>query len=122
MLLLCATLLLVACGESRTVAGEGADGATIPIDDGERLDVALDGNPTTGYTWYVAEIDEAVLRQVGEREFDPDSDADGAGGTVTLHFEAVAPGTTPLRLVYRQEHAPDSEAERTWQITVDVGE
>lgn len=101
---------------------DDAHGTTQTVRQGDEIVVKLRGNPTTGYTWYVATVDEAVLRQVGDADFDPDSDADGAAGVVTLRFEAVERGVTPLELVYRRENEQDSEASRRWQVTVVVEE
>lgn len=101
---------------------EGDAGSTQTMKVGDELVVELEGNPTTGYTWEVATIDDAVLRQEGEADFDPDSDAEGSGGTVTLHFKALAPGTTTLELVYRRSFEDNAPAEKTWQITVAVEE
>jgi inhibitor of cysteine peptidase len=101
---------------------EDDNGSTQQVDAGDTLVVELEGNPTTGYTWYVASIDEAVLRQVGEADFDPDSDAEGASGTVTLRFEAMNPGTSPLELVYRRGDESNDAATERWQITVEVEE
>jgi inhibitor of cysteine peptidase len=72
---------LSACGTSNEVKLEaGDDGSQVELKAGQTLVVSLEGNPTTGYTWEAAELDEQVLRQVGEAEFKPDSDAIGAGG------------------------------------------
>lgn len=101
---------------------DDAHGTTQTVRHGEEIVVRLRGNPTTGYTWYIANVEEAVLRQVGDADFDPDSDADGSGGIVTLRFEAVGRGATSLDLVYRREDEPDADASRRWQVTVVVEE
>jgi inhibitor of cysteine peptidase len=118
------TWLGAAClsSDSDTTVSDDDAGSTVQIDRDEPLVVELEGNPTTGYNWYVAVVDEAILRQVGETDFDPDSDAEGAAGTVTLRFEAVGPGTTALELVYRRENEPDDTANQSWRVTVVVSE
>lgn len=78
----------------------GDDGATIQMKVGERVSLELEGNPTTGYSWQIASIDPAVLAPAGEPDYSSSSDADGAGGTYTFHFAAVAAGETEVVLLY----------------------
>ena len=60
----------------------------------------LEGNPTTGYAWQVTAIDAAVLAPAGEPDYESSSDADGAGGTYTFHFDVVGAGETEVVLQY----------------------
>ena len=84
------------------------------------LVVSLEGNPTSGYTWDVAEMDEGVLRQVGETEFKPESGAIGSGGVQTLRFETVNSGQTTLKFVYHRSWEADEEPSETFTIQVVV--
>lgn len=115
-------LLMSACitDSSRGITIDGGDsGTTIEIQEGTSLSIRLDGNPTTGYNWDVSAVDESVLRYV-ESDFDPDSDAIGSGGTVTLEFETVSPGATLLELIYRPDWEPPSDAHLRYTVTVRV--
>ena len=47
-----------------------------------------------------ASIDEAILSIEGDPSFRADSTLVGAGGTMTLAFDAIGPGTTTLELAY----------------------
>ena len=88
---------------------------------GQTLVVTLEGNPTTGYTWEVAEpLDEQVLRQAGEPEFKAESDLVGAGGVQILRFEAVNAGQTTLKLAYRRSWEKDVEPLETYSLQVVV--
>ncbi len=94
------------------------NGKTIEVTIGQELDVTLEANPTTGYTWAVAEpTDERIIRQLGEIEFEPESGAIGAGGVQITRFEVVGAGQTTLRLIY---HRPWERGEplRTFSITL----
>ncbi len=95
------------------------DQEQVELQEGQTLSVSLEGNPTTGYTWETVEVDEQVLRQIGEPAFTPASDAVGAPGTQVIRFRAVDQGRTTLRLVY---HRPweDAEPERTFSVEVIV--
>ena len=95
------------------------DGGQVELQKGQTLAVSLEGNPTTGYTWEVVQVDEQVLRPLGEPAFTPTSEALGAPGTQVLRFRAEGEGRTTLRLVY---HRPweEAEPERTFFVEVIV--
>jgi inhibitor of cysteine peptidase len=96
-------------------------GREMELKKGQTLVVTLEGNPTTGYSWEVAEpLDEQVLRQVGEAEFKQESDLVGAGGVQILRFEAVNAGTITLKLVYHRPWEKDVEPLETYSLQVVV--
>ena len=115
-------VLLAACSSSSTVVvGPADDGTTIDLSEGDTLEVQLEGNPTTGFNWQVADtIDSSVLEQDGEPSFDANDDRFGSPGVVTLTFKAVGTGTSPLDLEYKAVSG-DASAERTFSLTVNVG-
>jgi inhibitor of cysteine peptidase len=97
---------------------EADNGKTVTVDVGQEFDVTLEGNPTTGYTWAVAEpTDEQIVRQTGEIEFVPESKALGAGGVQIIRFEVVGAGQTTLKLIY---HRPWESIEplQTFSVTL----
>jgi inhibitor of cysteine peptidase len=101
-----------------TRLSEGDAGRTVELHAGDKLEVSLKGNPTTGYQWEMAVVDAAVLKLVGEPEFNPDSSALGAGGKVTLRFEAVAAGQTILQLIYHRSFEKNVPPIKTFKATV----
>jgi len=114
--------MAVGCAPAREVKlGTDANGREIEIKKGQPLAIALEGNPTTGYTWEVQEpLDEQVLRQVGEAEFKPESDQIGAPGVLTFRFEAVNAGCTILQLVYHRPWEEDVEPLEVFSVQVIV--
>ena len=100
--------------------GEQDAGGTVALKVGDTLVVSLDGNPTTGFTWAPAAQDPVLLRQVGETEFQPESDRTGAPGKVILRFEAGSPGQTLLRLYYGRSWEADDLPAETFEVTVVV--
>ena len=95
-------------------------GRTVTVHPADQLEVVLDGNPTTGYQWEISSVDSAILKPIGEVEFRPDSNALGAGGKVALHFEALAPGTTILKLIYHRSFGQDVPPLRTFEVEIEV--
>jgi len=97
------------------------DGREMQLKKGQTLVVTLEGNPTTGYSWEVAEpLDEQVLRQTDEPEFKAESDLVGAGGVQILRFEAENAGKFTLKLVYHRPWEKDVEPLETYSIQVVV--
>lgn len=96
------------------------DGSTITVKAGDTIQVVLEGNPTTGYTWTAAlsEEDASILQQIGEPAYETGGGI-GAGGVYTFRFKALAAGEATLKLVYAQ---PWSSAlpEETFTVTVKV--
>jgi inhibitor of cysteine peptidase len=93
---------------------------TIESKVGDTLVVELEGNPTTGYTWEAVELDQAVLEQVGEPEYNAESDLLGAPGVIILRFKAVGPGQTLLKLVYHRPWEQDVPPEETFEVMIAV--
>lgn len=122
MAVLLAVLVLAAgCGTAKEVKlGASDNGRQIELKKGQSLVVALEGNPSTGYTWEVVEIGEQVLRQKGEPEFKSESDLIGAGGVQALRFEAVGAGQTDLKLVYHRPWEEGVEPLETFSVQVTV--
>jgi len=92
------------CGTNNEVqATQVETGRQTTLQPGEVMTVTLNSNPTTGYSWQVMEIDNAILIQEGNSEYKQSSDSEGlvgAGGTETFRFKAVGTGETSLELGY----------------------
>lgn len=89
------------------------------MSEGDTFLVVLMGNPTTGYQWKQTAGGPSIIRQVGEATFQPDSAVLGAGGMVTLRFEALSSGATVLTLEYRRSWEM-ALAEKTFEVMVRV--
>ena len=113
----------VVCGISLRVyrlLTEDDNGANVTLRIGDRLLVALEGNPTTGYEWSNALLYEfATLREIGDAEFRPDSDLLGAGGLFLFRYEAYRIGPQAFRFAY-QRPWESVEPERLLEFSVDV--
>jgi inhibitor of cysteine peptidase len=107
------------CAAQAALALEADDnGNEITLNKGQTLTIKLEANPTTGYTWEVVETEGAILRQVGDPEFEADSDLLGAPGTQTLSFEATEAGHMELRLVYHRPWETDVDPLETFSVQV----
>lgn len=82
-----------------------ADEQSIEVDAGDTFELTLPANPSMGQDWSIVRPgpDHATVRQEGGREedFEGDSGVDGGGdGTQTFTFQAVAAGTTKIKMSY----------------------
>jgi inhibitor of cysteine peptidase len=103
----------------------GADnGRAVALEQGQVLLISLASNPTTGHTWEVVAVDEAILRQEAEAEYVASDTAQtpvaGAGGTETFRFRAEGSGETELRLVYRRPWEEGVEPAETFAVRASV--
>lgn len=95
-------------------------GQQVELGLGEILVVRLDHDPSSGYGWVVAALDEGMLRHISGPLFGlryPDNAPPGSGGWVTYRFEAVGQGESELELslVY-----PKEELDPYWTYRVQV--
>lgn len=100
--------------------GEQQSGRQVTLAAGDKLDVSLAGNPSTGFSWNVQSFDATVLRQAGEPEFQPASSALGSGGTFTYRFEAIGAGQTTLALAYSRPFEKGVPAQKIFTARVVV--
>jgi inhibitor of cysteine peptidase len=121
VLLVVAGVVLLTRSESLDIT-EADAGKTIELNVGEAFTVTLEGNPTTGYNWELVATEGAVVEQVGEPEFDSDSNLVGAGGSITLNFKATNPGRQTLELVYRRSWEEDVAPLDTFAVNLVVEE
>jgi predicted secreted protein len=86
------------------------NGAVVNLTRGGNLTIALAGNPSTGFSWYVGEQTGPGLELVdGPHYVPPGSTLPvlGAPGTEVLTFEATKAGTIQLVLEYRRGFEPE---------------
>ena len=98
-----ALALFSGCGTHGIQVTDADNGKQITVQSGQVVTVTLESNPTTGYSWQVLEIDDAILVQDGDPEYKQTSGTGGlvgAGGTETFRFKTVGTGETTLSLGY----------------------
>ena len=86
-------------------------GTDITLRPGGKLNLKLDSNPTTGYYWYLKDIDASQIDQLSD-EYNADPAPEGlvgSGGHQLFVFEALATGKSKLVLSY--ERSPQDVAE-----------
>jgi inhibitor of cysteine peptidase len=87
---------------------------------GDTLLLSLESNPTTGYAWEIAEIDQSILREASHEYEAEASGLVGSGGHEIWRFDALAAGRTTLQLEYRRPWEEGVEPEKTFCVRVVV--
>ncbi len=123
---LLAGALVAGCGGDDASSGpvdiSAADnGGVVSASAGERVVLTLESNASTGYRWNLSEEpDPEVLAFVSSAYVEPeDSELVGASGTEVWEWDAVAEGSTVLRLEYARPFEPDDVADE-FEVTVEV--
>lgn len=103
LLLLAVLVMMAGCSTLKEIKlGEADNGRQIALKKGQTMAITLKSNPSTGYSWRVAENKGNVLLKMGEPEFKKQSDLIGAPGVLTIHFKAINVGQTTLNLIYHR--------------------
>jgi len=63
VMIIMAGLLLTACTQTIT---EDMNGQTVNLKVGETVTIKLSGNPTTGYSWQLGDVDATMLKQAAD--------------------------------------------------------
>ncbi len=112
-------------GESRTVVAGRGEGALLSVKAGQVLEVALDSNPTTGYSWSLTRPPDPELLEFISQHYLANSAVAGrvgAGGREVFSFRGLKPGVTTMELTYArpwEKGDPKAEARRR-QVSVAV--
>ncbi|MDR0770637.1 MAG: protease inhibitor I42 family protein [Burkholderiales bacterium] len=98
-----------------TIATEALNGADIPLEVGQQLQVRLQGNRSTGHQWVQIEPMRGMLLDASPRYEVPlppegTEPRPGAGGTEIFSFTASRPGMQALTFEYRRSWETGQEA------------
>jgi inhibitor of cysteine peptidase len=89
-----------------------ATGQTVSIGVGQRLEVRLPANPTTGYQWTPALRGRAIAQTAAVVYQPQASGLLGAGGTDVFSYRGAAPGTAYLSFGYARSWERTAPAQR----------
>ena len=122
--LVAAAALLAACGDDggATVELDVTDSLSeVSLDVGDRVEVRLEANPTTGYSWEVGPLPDGL--QLVSSEFEePGGSLVGAAGTQVFGFDVVGAGGGILRFEYVRVFDDPVVAEKIVEYVVTIDE
>jgi inhibitor of cysteine peptidase len=124
-LVLAAFLLAVAYplpAASAVVRLSEADaGQTKTVLRGDKLELQIGGNPTTGFSWKLASIDGNAVRTFHEIRYKPHRPGlPGAPGVFVATFRAVSPGTSTINMQYLRPWEKNTPPAKTYAVTIIV--
>ncbi len=112
--------------------GEADADKTLEVGLQTEFALALDSNPTTGYSWQLASYDQGLLYLVS-REYEKKEEGGeekkgeegrgelvGAGGLEVFTFRAIAEGESEIELRYLRPWETDRPAEKTLTFQVEI--
>ncbi len=86
---------------------------------GDSLQISLEGNTSTGYTWEALPDLGALLAEQGDGQYVANSTV-GSGGVMTFTFVAVQPGSAALQLIYHRPFEPTEPPSQTFNLNLVV--
>jgi len=118
------TLLVASCGEAGSadrVLTDSDTGSHVLLNSGDRVEIRLESNATTGYEWMVPEAGlPDIVELVDDRYEVPDTDLVGAPGTQVFVVEAIRQGADVLRLEYVRPFEDPMTPERVVEFIIRI--
>ena len=93
----------------------------VSLDVGDRLDVELEANPTTGYSWELGPLPDGLDLVSSDFE-EPGGSLVGAAGTQVFVFDVMAPGNGILRFEYVRVFEDPVVAEKIVEYVLTITE
>ena len=94
------------------------NGKSIPVVMGQKIQIQLDSNPTTGYSW-VDQSKSKAVRLMGEIKYAASGTAIGGGGVSTANFMTTQAGKSEIKLDYLRTFE-DKPAVKQFQVTLQI--
>ena len=115
-----ATCLMTGCGTKVMAYSDPEETIDISADREFIILIALESNPTTGYSWE-ASYDETMLELV-EETYELGAYAEqgvvGAGGTELFRFKALVSGEVEITMVYKRAWEEEGIDQKIFTIDV----
>ncbi len=103
---------------SMKVYNEQNNGQTITIKSGETVKIALDENPTTGYSWNVTATPGLTI--VSDQFIAPGSGVVGAGGLHEWQVRATGTGDQQFSGIYKRPWEPTFGNETAYGLNIKI--
>ena len=92
--------------------GEKDNKSTVEINEFQILSIELRSQPSTGYFWQIADIEQQLIQATGRR-FVPDREVPGSPGYEVLQFQPIMKGTSTLTLFYGRPWAGNNPTQES---------
>lgn len=106
--------------DGQLALGAADSDRTVHCKPGGVVQITLDSNVTTGYSWKLVPLEARAVEQTSQEYIAPKTPAAGAGGKEIWKFTARAAGQAVIRLQYVRPWETNVPPARTFQVTVIV--
>ncbi len=113
-------LALLALTPHSPVIQESDAAAPVVVQSGEDFFIAMQSNPSTGYSWTQKIADGVILAYEGNVKENPAQAMPGAPGQQIFIYHANRAGSTTITFSYSRPFEPDKAPERTVTFTIQV--
>ena len=119
----CLIVLLAAC--SKTVVSYKDNGKTIVVDKGQRLEIKLPENPSTGYSWKLEAKPIATMNfELKEGKYIPDNKKQnlvGSGGMKVFEISLLSLGRLEIEGCYfRPWEKCNMQKDKTFKVLIEA--
>jgi inhibitor of cysteine peptidase len=116
-----AVTVLAGCADRQPVHLKVDRDTAVTIEKEQVVEVALEANPTTGYTWQVELSQQAgSVRRLGEGKYKSSADRIGSGGIMSYRFEGVQRGQAIVVFKYLRTWEKGIAPVKTYNLTITV--
>lgn len=119
-LFLALSLALLALTPHSPVIQESDAASPVTIQVGEEFFIALQSNPSTGYSWTQQTGDGSVLAYEGNVRQNPAQAMPGAAGQQIFIYHANRSGTSTITFQYSRPFEPNAAPGKTVTFTIQV--
>ncbi len=98
---------------------QASDGQAVPANVGNVLSVELPSNPSSGYSWSLSSLDNALLELI-ETRFVATRDVPGSGGMQVWKVRALAGGRARISLKHWREWEGESSVIGRFAVEIDI--
>ncbi len=113
-------LALLALTPHSPVLQESDAASAVTIQTGEEFFIALQSNPSTGYSWTQQTGDGSVLAYEGNVRQNPSTTMPGAPAQQIFIYHANRAGTSTITFQYSRPFEPNAAPARTVTFTIQV--
>ena len=111
------------CSATEKALTEKNNGDSINLKIDDKVEIKLESNPTTGYSWFLSDKVDSTIVSVTDPVFiesKKDKELVGAGGYEIFTIKAIAEGKIDIILNYERPWEEGVEPIETFEITISV--
>ena len=117
------TLLFSSCSAIEKILTEKNNGDSLNLKINDTVEIRLESNPTTGYSWILSDNVDNTVVSITSPEFiqsKEDKEIVGAGGYEIFTIKAISKGETSIILNYERPWEEEVEPLETFEITISI--